>query len=75
MRNRTIGKLTLKSRIISDSGLILLEKGQIVTVSETIIKPAYFAVRSGTYYPERISGIKLKEIGGVWNKEIFVEFN
>lgn len=68
-------QLTLNCEIIGMSGLILLEKGQTVTVDRFDIKEGFWGRRSGIWYEDELRGVVLNERpGSCYSPDIFEEF-
>ena len=66
-------KLTVNMRVISESGEIKFEPDQEVEAERIEKSVAYYGRNSGTYYPEKVIGVKLKGIYGIWFPQMFKE--
>lgn len=65
--------LTIAKEIFSDTWQTILEKGQVVEVTEVITQGGFIGKKSGIYYPEYISAVKIKGHLGAWYNTTFVE--
>jgi len=66
-------KLTIDHQIISESGLILFESGDIVTINDIWKSDGKWSNISNDWIPEVIRGVMLDEIGGIWFLSCFTE--
>ena len=65
--------LTVKHEIISSAGRIIFNPEDKVQIDEVIIEEAHYGKMTGTYYPEKITDIKLVGYYGYWNLDTFEE--
>jgi len=71
-----IGQTVLiNNDIINHSGEIILEKGQTVTISGIDIKKGFWGKNSGIWYPDKITGIRIKEQYGIWSLNCFEQLS
>lgn len=65
-------KLVYFYDLVSDSGQILINKGDVVTVREVIIKEGHWSTSCpDIYIPATITGILLEEIPGMYRVDSF----
>ncbi len=65
--------LTISGTIIGQSGEILFQDNDVVTVRDFMTTRASWFY--GTYIPQKIIGIKINEYSGIWNLSAFKETN
>lgn len=58
--------VTFNSQIVTDSGKILVNKGDKAEVEEVLTTPGFFGKQTGQWYEEIIYGVKLKGLRGEW---------
>lgn len=66
-------KLTIASDIIDIGGCLIFYKGQKVTIEETLKDERKWSRFFNVYFPEKITGFKLKEQSGIWSTKTFNE--
>ncbi len=70
-----IKKLTVKHDVLCISGTLLFQKGEEVKVAELQTRKGYYGSQSGVWYPEKITGVKIKGRYGIWFPRMFEELN
>lgn len=64
--------ITIKCSVIMHSGLILFTPGQEADIDEILWSEPYYGRSTGTHYPARITGVKLKGMpGSIWLPNMF----
>ena len=66
-------ELTIDHDIITHSGLVKFNSGQKVQIREIMKRDGYYGKSSGTWYPEKITGVKLVGVYGIWLPQCFKE--
>lgn len=68
--------LTINSEVIGIDGRIKFESGDKVVVRETWIEKAHYSkLSSDIWIPEKLKGVMLVDIYGIWKPSLFKELN